>query len=453
MDYSLLLQNQRDFFNTGVTKNINFRKKSLLNLKKILKENEAELNKAIFLDFKKSEYDNYLTELSIIYDEINYFLKNLDKLAKPQKVKSNLTTFPSKNKIIPEPLGCCLIIGAWNYPYQLTLAPLVSAIAAGNTCIIKPSELPVNTMHMIEKLINSNFSENYLKVITGAVEETTALLNLQYDKIFFTGSPKVGQIVYEAAAKHLTPVTLELGGKSPVIVSNKADINKAAKRISWAKYLNAGQTCVAPDYALVHIDVVDKFLTSLKLVIKDSEYTDGSIQYVSIINERNFDRLQNLLSANNIIYGGNYNASTRYIEPTVIYPCHWDDNIMKEEIFGPILPIITYENLEEILDIIKKKEKPLSAYIFTENKEEKKLFENTISFGGGCINDCIMHLANGNLPFGGVGQSGIGNYHHQFGFYTFSHQKAILEKRGTFEPKLKYPPYNMNLLKWIKKFL
>ena len=385
--------------------------------------------------------------------DIDYFLKNLNSLAKPKKVRTNLANQLGSSKIYPEPLGCTLVIGAWNYPYQLSLSPVVAALAAGNTCILKPSEIAENTMKAMAKIINENFPKDYFYVAEGGIEETTEILKLKFDKIFFTGSPKVGQIIYEAAAKHLTPVTLELGGKSPAIVTSSANFEVAAKRIVWGKFLNAGQTCVAPDYILVDEKVKDSFLDSLQSYIQKFNYHSESENYTQIINQRNFDRLVNLIDQEKVYFGGKTDAAKRYIEPTIMHDVTWNDKVMQEEIFGPILPVLTFKNFNEALLQIAAYEKPLSAYLFSDNSEEKEEFTSKISFGGGCINDVVMHLSNDYLPFGGVGNSGIGNYHGKYGFDAFSHQKAVLDRATWGEPDLKYPPYTDKKLNWIKKLL
>jgi len=453
MDYFSIFNNQRDFYKSHQTKDISFRKENLIKLQKILKSNEERLYQAIYKDFRKSKFDTYANELSIIYAEIKYFLKNIERLSNPQKVKTNLANVPGKSYIYKEPLGCALVIGAWNYPYQLTLAPIVSAIAAGNTCMIKPSELPENTMRLMAELINNNFPSNYLYVVEGGIPETTEILKYPFDKIFFTGSPKVGKIVYQAASKNLTPVTLELGGKSPAIVTKSADLDVAAKRIVWGKFLNGGQTCIAPDYVLVEESIQDEFLKRLKKQLEEANYEDGAEHYVSIINKRNFDRILGLIEQKKIFYGGKTNEATYYIQPTVLLNVGWEDAVMQEEIFGPVLPVLSFNNLQETLGRINKLDKPLAAYLFTNIKTEKELFLQNISFGGGCVNDTIMHIANGNLPFGGVGNSGIGNYHGEFGFNCFSHQKSVIKKAVWGEPNLRYPPYTEKKLNWLKRLM
>ena len=453
MNYADILQQQKTFFNTHATKDLDFRKAQLQKLKKLVKSNEKLLYDAIYQDFGKSEFETFGTEISFIYKDIDYYLKNLKSFAKPKNVLTNIVNQMGSSKIVFEPLGNCLVIGAWNYPYQLTLTPVIAAIAAGNTCMIKPSELPENTMKAMAKLINENFDAQFLYVVEGGVEETTAILKLRFDKIFFTGSPRVGKIVYKAAAEHLTPVTLELGGKSPAFVTEKADLQIAARRIVWGKFINAGQTCVAPDYLYVAENIKAKFLKVLIEEIKKRNYTDNVDHYCKIINERNFDRLEKMIDREKVVFGGETNREKRYISPTVLDHVTWEDAVMQEEIFGPILPILTYKNLETAMQTVVEGEKPLSAYLFSNDAKEQELFTEKLSFGGGCINDTLMHLSNDRLPFGGVGNSGIGNYHGKFGFEAFSHQKAILKKSNYLEPELKYPPYSDAKLNILKKLL
>ena len=453
MNYTEILQNQKTFFNSHKTKDLNFRKTQLKKLKNLIKKHENQLYEAIYKDFGKSEFETFGTEISFIYKDIDYYLKNLNSLAKPKKVKTNIVNQLGSSKIYREPLGNCLVIGAWNYPYQLTLTPVVAALAAGNTCIIKPSELPENTMKAMARLINENFDSAFLYVVEGGVEETTEILKLKFDKIFFTGSPRVGKIVYQAAAEHLTPVTLELGGKSPAFITENADLEVAARRIVWGKFINAGQTCIAPDYLYVQENIKPKFIEILLSEIKKRNYHENAEHFCKIINERNFDRLEKLINKEKVIFGGETHREKRYISPTVLDHVTWEDTVMQEEIFGPILPILTYKNLDEAIEKVIEGEKPLSAYIFSNNaKEQTKILEK-LSFGGGCINDTLMHISNHHLPFGGVGNSGLGNYHGKFGFDAFSHQKAILDKSIYLEPELKYPPYTDGKLKILKKLL
>ncbi|MFT4223644.1 aldehyde dehydrogenase family protein [Dysgonomonas sp.] len=453
MDFTKIFQSQKDFFNTHKTKEVAFRKETLLKLKNILKENENRLYEAIYKDFRKGRFDTFLTELNLIYNEIDFFLKNIEKLSKPKKVRTPLSLQPGKSHIYYDPLGVTLVIGAWNYPYSLTLIPLISSIAAGNTCVVKPSELPENTMHLLSELINTNFPSNYIHVAEGGIPETTELLKLRYDKIFFTGSPKVGKIVYEAAAKNLVPVVLELGGKSPAIVTGTADLEVAAKRLVWGKFLNGGQTCIAPDYLLVEESVKPELLQLIKEKLDEINYSDGAEHYTSLINKRSFDRVLGFVDKSSIYYGGRSNGETLYIEPTILDNVSWDDAVMQEEIFGPVFPVIGFSNYDEILQKIIEREKPLAAYLFTKDDTEKKKLLDFVSFGGGCINDSLMHITSDYLPFGGIGNSGIGNYHGAYGFLSFSHQKSVVEKTTWGEPDWKYPPYNDKKLKWIKRVI
>lgn len=447
-----IITSQKTFFNNGNTKPIAFRKEQLKKLKTLLQKNEKALDDAIYKDFKKSPFDNYTNELSLLYHDIDEAIHHLDYWAKTKKVSTNIVNFPSKSYIVPEPLGITLIIGAWNYPYQLSFAPAVAAIAAGNTVILKPSELPIHTSNLMAKLINDNFDPNFFKVIEGGIPETTELLNQNFDKIFFTGSVPVGKIVYQAAAKNLTPVTLELGGKSPAIIAPDCDLKMSAKRLIWAKYLNAGQTCIAPDYVYVHESIKDEFLKACKKEIEKAQYSFENGNYVQIINERNTLRLIALIEKEKIYHGGKFDVANRYIEPTILENISLSDEVMQDEIFGPILPVMTYKNIDEIIPIIKSKPKPLSCYVFTNDKKIKNKVLTEISFGNGAINESIMQVSNSNLPFGGVGDSGIGSYHGESGFKVFSHYKSILEKPNWLELNLKYSPRTKMKLK-IAKFL
>ena len=343
--------------------------------------------------------------------------------------------------------------GAWNYPIQLSFAPAIAALAAGNTVVLKPSELAANSAQCMAELVAQYFDPRLFTVVLGGVEETTTLLAERFDKIFFTGSPAVGRIVYEAAAKHLTPVTLELGGKSPAIIAPSADLPSAIKRLIWAKFLNAGQTCIAPDYVFVHESIYQECLVLLQQEIEKNQYAVANKNYVQIINERNLARLEKFLDKDKIAFGGAIDREMRTISPTLLKDVSLDDAVMQEEIFGPILPLISYTLFDEVLHYIQDHEKPLSAYLFSNNKAEQHAWLNELSFGGGCINDAIMHITNPNLPFGGVGQSGTGSYHGKAGFETFSHLKSVFEKPRLFEVPLKYPPYTTTKMGWIKRLL
>ena len=445
-----LINSQREFFFSKATLDLNFRIEQLRKLEGILKKNETELDLAIYADFGKSSFENYETELGLIYHDIDSACRNLKRWAKVKKVYTNVANLPGRSYIIPEPLGVSLVIGAWNYPYQLSLCPTIAAIAAGNTVVLKPSELSAETSRIISKLINENFESNFFKVVEGGIEETTNLLAQKFDKIFFTGSTTVGKIVYRAAAKNLTPVTLELGGKSPAILDEKCNLKTSAKRLVWAKFINSGQTCIAPDYVFVHKSIKEQFLKQVSIEIKKSKYAIENSNYVQIINKRNMERLINFIDKDKVYLGGDFDMENEYISPTVMVDVDFDDAVMQEEIFGPIMPVLEYENIEDVILKIKEKPKPLACYVFTNSKKNKWKILNEISFGGGAVNDAVMHISNSRLPFGGVGDSGTGSYHGEFGFKTFSHFKSVLEKPTWIEPNLKYYPLTDLKLKLIK---
>ena len=448
-----LIQSQRDFFNTNATKSIVYRKQQLQKFYDVIKANEELLNDAIYKDFKKSKFDTFTTELALVYSDIKEAKKKVGKWASIKRKRTNLANLPGKSYVIPEPLGVSLVIGAWNYPYQLSFAPAVSAIVAGCTVILKPSEISPNTSAAIAKIINENFDPQFFKVVEGGIPETTALLKEKFDKIFFTGSTTVGRIVYQAAAKHLTPVTLELGGKSPAFITKTANLKMTAKRLVWAKFLNAGQTCIAPDYLLVDASIKDELLKLMVSEIENSHFSTDNGNYIQIVNTRNTERLISMIDTDKIYFGGKHNLEKRHIEPTILTDVSFDDTIMDEEIFGPILPVITYDNLQETIDKVKSMPKPLSCYIFTkENTIKNKVF-NEISFGGGCVNDAMMHISNSHFGFGGVGESGMGSYHGEDGFKAFSHYKSILEKSNLIEPNLKYYPHTKKKLSIIKRVM
>ncbi len=447
-----LIDKQRAFFNTQDTKSISFRKEQLSKLDRVLKSNEALLYESIYKDFKKSEFDTYTTELGLLYLDIKEAKRSLKHWGRVKRVGTNFLNFPAKSYIIPEPLGVSLVIGAWNYPYLLSLAPVVAAIAAGCTIILKPSELPKHTSNALAKLISENFDEAYFKVIEGGITETTELLAQKFDKIFFTGSTTVGKIVYKAAAENLTSVTLELGGKSPAIVASDCNLKMTVKRLVWAKFLNAGQTCISPDYILVHKSIEDKFIQLCKEEIEASKFSFENGNYVQIINDRNFVRLKSLIDNDKLYYGGETNAELREIAPTILKNVTFLDAVMKEEIFGPILPVISFDNLEDAINDVNRLEKPLSCYVFTTSIKTRKRVLNNISFGGGGVNEAVMHITNPKLPFGGVGRSGIGTYHGEEGFKTFSHFKSVIDKPTWFELNLKYYPHSKTKLWWIKQF-
>ncbi|WP_111881412.1 aldehyde dehydrogenase [Aequorivita sp. CIP111184] len=450
-----IVSQQRKFFNTQVTKNLNFRRKQLKTLQKALEQNEALLNEAIYNDFKKSEFDNYTSELSLLYKDIKEARSNIFNWARTKPVSTGILNFPASSYIIPEPLGVCLVIGAWNYPYQLSFAPVIAAIAAGNTVILKPSELPTNTAAVMAKIVKENFDSAFFTVVEGGVEETQELLKQKFDKIFFTGSTKVGKIVYKAAAENLIPVTLELGGKSPAIITESCNLKVSVKRLVWGKFLNAGQTCIAPDYVLVHKSIEQKFLEQTKQEIISQHFAFENDNYLQIINNTNFERLTKMLVPEKIYYGGETHKETRYIQPTIMQNVTMEDAVMQEEIFGPLLPVLTYETIEEAIATVNSLPKPLSCYLFTKSSSIKKKVLKEISFGGGAINETVMHISNSNLPFGGVGHSGIGNYHGEAGFKTFTHYKSVMDKPTWLDPSIRYyphTPFRLKLMRWFMKF-
>lgn len=447
--------NSKAFFNTHKTKNLKFRKQQLKLLSKNIKNHENELLDALYKDLGKSKVEAYATEIGMLLKSIKLMRKELKNWSKTKQTDTPLYLFPTKSYIKKEPYGTVLIIGPFNYPVQLVFEPLIGAIAAGNTAIVKPSELTPHVAIVIRDIIEDTFDETYVSVVEGGIEETQTLLSLPFDYIFFTGSEKVGKIVYEAAARKLIPVTLELGGKSPVIVDDTANIKVASERISFGKFTNAGQTCVAPDYILVQRKVKNDLIKALKKTITEfyGENIEKSPDFGRIVNQKHFNRLNDLLQIHkdNVVFGGNSSKEDLYIEPTLLDNITNDNKIMKEEIFGPILPIITYDNFDEVLEIIQSKSKPLSLYLFSEDENMTHRVVEELSFGGGAINDTLMHLANPNLPFGGIGSSGIGQYHGKYSFDTFSHMKSYTFKSTRLESSLFFPPYK-GKFKYIKTF-
>lgn len=447
--------NSKAFFNTHKTKNLKFRKQQLKLLSKNIKNHENELLNALYKDLGKSKVEAYATEIGMLLKSIKLMRKELKNWSKTKQTDTPLYLFPTKSYIKKEPYGTVLIIGPFNYPVQLVFEPLIGAIAAGNTAIVKPSELTPHVAIVIKDIIEDTFDEAYVSVVEGGIEETQMLLSLPFDYMFFTGSEKVGKIVYEAAARKLIPVTLELGGKSPVIVDDTANIKVASERISFGKFTNAGQTCVAPDYILVQRKVKNDLIKALKKTITEfyGENIEKSPDFGRIVNQKHFNRLNDLIQIHkdNVVFGGNSSKEDLYIEPTLLDNITNDNKIMKEEIFGPILPIITYDNFDEVLEIIQSKSKPLSLYLFSEDENMTHRVVEELSFGGGAINDTLMHLANPNLPFGGVGSSGIGQYHGKYSFDTFSHMKSYTFKSTRLESSLFFPPYK-GKFKYIKTF-
>ncbi|HBC4015449.1 TPA: aldehyde dehydrogenase [Staphylococcus aureus] len=443
------------FFNTQQTKDISFRKEQLKKLSKAIKSYESDILEALYTDLGKNKVEAYATEIGITLKSIKNARKELKNWTKTKNVDTPLYLFPTKSYIKKEPYGTVLIIAPFNYPFQLVFETLIGAIAAGNTAIIKPSELTPNVARVIKRLINETFDANYIEVIEGGIEETQTLIHLPFDYVFFTGSENVGKIVYQAASENLVPVTLEMGGKSPVIVDETANIKVASERICFGKFTNAGQTCVAPDYILVHESVKDDLITALSKTLREfyGQNIQQSPDYGRIVNLKHYHRLTSLLNSAqmNIVFGGHSDEDERYIEPTLLDHVTNDSAIMQEEIFGPILPILTYQSLDEAIAFIHQRPKPLSLYLFSEDENATQRVINDLSFGGGAINDTLMHLANPKLPFGGVGASGMGRYHGKYSFDTFTHEKSYIFKSTRLESGVHLPPYK-GKFKYIKAF-
>ncbi len=451
-----ILQKQREYFKSGATLCPKFRKHALEKLYDAIKKNEKEINEALKADLSKSSFETYMCESGLSLSEIAHMIKHTKRYSKPKRVKTPLAQYISKTYKIPSPYGNALIISPWNYPFMLAIEPLADAIAAGNTVVLKPSEFSPHTSAILEKIIKENFAPEYIAVINGGVDVATSLLNEKFDIIFFTGSTRVGQIVMESAAKNLTPCVLELGGKSPCIVEKSADIKLSARRIVFGKYLNAGQTCVAPDYILCDRSIKDELIKALKVEIK-CQYGEDPLNnenYVKIINEKHYQRLLDLIEPEKVVCGGKGSQETHRIEPTILDNVSLDDKVMETEIFGPILPIVTYDKYEEVYDIISKHPTPLALYIFSCNKKIINKTLREISFGGGCVNDVVIHLANSSTGFGGVGNSGFGAYHGKVGFDAFTHYKSIVDKKRIIDLPIRYAPYDSKLKnKLLRTFL
>nr|WP_299382992.1 aldehyde dehydrogenase [Allomuricauda sp.] len=449
-----LLERQKAFFLAEHTRDFSFRKKALRRLKKEIIAREDAIADAIYADFKKPRFETFIAETQFVLAEINVQLNNLDFWAKPEKVAGNWANFPSKNYIYREPLGQVLVIAPWNYPFQLTMAPMIGALAAGNTVVVKPSELTPNTSSIVAEIIENVFDPGHVTAVQGGIEVSQELLSKPWNHIFFTGSTQVGRIVYQSAAKHLTPVTLELGGKNPCVVDKNVDVNLAAKRIVWGKALNAGQTCIAPDYLLVHQSIKDKFVAALIRNIQKSygENQSASKDLARIVSQKHYKRLRSFLEGQQILYGGNSVDEDFFIGLTLLDEPSLESPIMQEEIFGPILPILSYSNEADIAQIIGRYEKPLAAYVFSGKRAFQKWCMTQFGFGGGVINDSVLQIANKNLPFGGVGHSGIGAYHGKASFDLFSHKKGIVKRGNWIDPPLRYAPYNLpdRIAKWVK---
>lgn len=451
--YQEIFNKQKEYFNTLATYDYKFRKEMLLKLKHMIIDNIEDIYKALYLDLGKSKTEAYMCEIGLVLDNISYTLKHLKRWMKEKKVRTSFANFPSKGKIIKDPYGTTLIISPWNYPFLLSMEPLIGSIIGGNTCILKLSEISIHTSKLIKELIDQTFNLEFIYTTFGSVEETTKILELPFDFTFFTGSEKVGKIVMQASSKNLTPVCLELGGKSPCIVTKHADLELASKRIIFGKIINAGQTCVAPDYIYVDSSVKNKLIELLikysKKMITESPLKNDS--YPKIISSKHLDRLKQLINKDKVVYGGKSNEEK--LELTILDNVSFDDDVMKEEIFGPILPIIIYDTIDEVKTKLHQLNLPLALYIFSNNKKEIKEFTKYFRFGGACVNDTLMHLVEKRLPFGGVKTSGMGRYHGKYTFDTFTKEKAVLNKSTKIDISLRYPPYYKKKESIIKKIL
>lgn len=442
-----IVENQRAFFNTNATRDIPFRVRQLKALKKAVADHEKEIYEALRLDLGKSKFETYLGEIALVVKEIDHSCAKLHSWAKPKRVWTPMVHFPAWSYIYSEPLGVVLIIGTWNYPIQLTLAPLVAAMSAGNCAILKPSRLAPNTAHLMAEMLGNSFDPGLVTVVEGGGDTAQALLEHRFDHIFFTGGTTVGKQIAMAAARNLTPVTLELGGKSPCIVDRDVNLDVTARRITWGKFFNAGQSCVAPDYVLVDKTIKKDLLESIKACITRffGENPQISPDYARIVNSRHFERLAGLLAEGDTIIGGKLDPNDNYIAPTVIDNVLMEHKVMESEIFGPILPVVEYEDLSQAIAIVNSRPKPLSLYLFSDNRETQERILRQTTSGGGSVNDTVVHLSTQSLPFGGVGDSGMGRYHGKSGFDTFSNKKSILKRPFWLDVKLRYPPYGKRL--------
>lgn len=454
MNVETLHKTHQDFFDTRKTQAVKYRVESLQRLKKVLESREQDVYKALAADLGKSEFEAFLTEYNVIISELKKYIYKTSKWSEPKKVKSSILNFPSKARRYPEPYGNVLLISPWNYPFQLALAPLIGAVAAGNTVVLKPSEFSNHTGKLLQEIIEEAFEKEHVSVALGDAEIAQKLTALKWNYIFFTGSPGVGKKIYQAAAKHLTPVTLELGGKNPCVVHESANIKVTAKRIVWSKFLNAGQTCIAPDYLLVHKDIKDQLVNEIKLQIHNffGKVVKDSTDFPRIIRNDHFDKLVEMLDNESILQGGHHERDSLYIAPTLLDDPTRDSKVMENEIFGPILPVIGYSSKEDLEKWIDSYEKPLGGYCFTGDSKFESWFIDRFSFGGGVINDAIVQFVNDRLPFGGVGNSGIGSYHGKKTFETFSHYKSVVHRGTWIDLPVKYAPYGHKLSK-IKKLM
>jgi aldehyde dehydrogenase (NAD+) len=456
LDVESMIALQHQFYFTGQTRSAEFRKEMLTKLRDAILENEDAISDALQKDLGKSPFESYVTEIGFVLSSISHMIKNVEAWMKPRVAKTPIHLQPSKSFVVREPYGSVLIIAPFNYPFQLVMEPLVGAIVGGNCAIVKPSESATHTVRIVEKILSETFPPEYIRVVEGERDETTALIHAPFDYIFFTGSIAVGKVIMKAAAERLTPITLELGGKSPAIVDQTANLVHAAERIVWGKFLNTGQTCVAPDYLLVHQSIKKEFIEILMDTIRDFYGVDSkeSHDYGRIINEREFLRLAKMIEKEwpQIVFGGDFDRSSLFIEPTLLDRVTWDSPSMQDEIFGPVLPILEYDNLGEVIHRIRQLPKPLAAYMFTENEEAANYFVESLPFGGGCINDTVSHVGNTNLPFGGVGSSGMNAYHGKNSFNVFTHEKAMMQRSTKIPMRFAFPPYE-NKLKLIKPLI
>lgn len=453
MDIKQIIKEQEAFFKTGSTIPVKFRKTMLRELAIAIRRNEKEIDEALKEDMNKSPAETYLTETGMVIEEIRYHLKNIDKWARAKRVRTPLSQFPAVSFRSPYPIGRVLIMAPWNYPVNLSLMPLVGAISAGCTAVVKPSALAPASSAVIAKILGDTFNERYIAVVEGGREENSQLLEEKFDHIFFTGSPQVGHVVMEAAAKNLTPVTLELGGKSPVIVDDTANIKLAAKRIAFGKVLNAGQTCVEPDYMFIHRDVKETFIYEFRKALEEF-FPDGDMSDMNvIINEKHYERVKRLLGCGRCVLGGGFDDERRFIEPTLLEEVNISDPVMQEEIFGPVLPMLVYRELDTCIEHIQANEAPLSLYLFSRDKAAMKRILSRCQFGGGCINDTIVHTASSYMPFGGVGNSGMGGYHGKASFDTFTHYRSILKKSNRLDLSMRYRPYTKDKEEFLRAFI
>lgn len=454
-DIPQMVEALRASFDAGQTRSHTWRDRQLRRMRDMLRENEAALGDAMKEDLGKSHFDCWLSELNVLCDEIDFSRKHLRSWMRPERVATPIHLQPASCTILREPLGVVLVLGAWNYPIQLTLAPAIAAIAAGNCVLLKPSEVSPASARLLCELLPRYMDPSCIRIVDGGIPEATALLEQRFDHIFYTGGGVVGRIVMEAAAKHLCPVTLELGGKSPVIIDSDVHLKVAARRVARGKFWNAGQTCIAPDYALVHERIEARFLKALQQAIRSfyGASPEASDDFGRIVNDRHFQRLTGLLEGQEVLAGGETNSEARYISPTVLKNVAPDSAVMNEEIFGPILPVLSVRDMDEAIGFVNARPKPLALYVFSRNKETQESILSRTSSGGACVNETLFHFAPHELPFGGVGGSGMGAYHGRFGFETFTHRKSVLNKSTAVDPPMAYPPFTAAKQKWVRRLL